>query len=305
MKVKNQLFRLWILFTLTGMITVVSCKKENKSDSSADSEAVFKASNDDAAMEGHFNSVFDDVTGVDDGTAGEDLGLYGSDGFGVFTNRVNIGDDVEFTGQTSVRCFTVTIEPMERGLFPKTVTIDFGTGCEIRGHERKGKIITVYTGRLHIPGNKATTSFENYYIDSFKIEGKHSVQNTSSPGSNSRSFTTTIENAKLLNVNSGHWVAWSSEKAYTQVEGNGTPWWPIDDVFHISGSSRGEWSTGKSWVAETTDPLVKKFTCHWIVDGTVRFKVNNTEGVLEYGDGTCDNTATITVNGNTRTVSLR
>jgi hypothetical protein len=305
MKIKNQLWQVGTVIALTTIISFNSCKKENQADSPNDAEAVFKASADDAVMEDHFNSVFDDVAGVDDATAGEDIGLYGSDGFGVFANRVNIGGNVEFTGQNTVRCFTVTIEPRDRGVFPKTVIIDFGTGCTIRGHERKGQIITVYTGRLHIPGNKATTSFENYYIDSFKIEGTHVLENSSSPGSNRRSFTTKIENAKVTNVNSGNWVGWNSEKVFTQVEGNGTPWWPNDDVFHISGSSSGEWSTGKSWRAETTDPLVKKFGCKWIVDGTIRFKVNNTEGILEYGDGTCDNAATVTVNGHTRTIRLR
>jgi hypothetical protein len=58
-------------------------------------------------------------------------------------------------------------------------------------------------------------------------------------------------------------------------------------------------------MAEVTSPLVKAFTCRWISKGTVKIRVNDTVGLLDYGNGDCDNEATLTVNGTSRTIKLR
>ena len=156
---------------------------------------------------------------------------------------------------------------------------------------------------MHIPGSTATTTFEGYFVDSFQIEGKHLVQNTSS--SNQREFTVKVEDGKITNVNSGKWVEWNKNRVHTQVEGNGTPFWPLDDVYNITGTSNGSNSNEKTWSTEITSPLVRKFICYWIVQGTMNIKVNDREGVLDFGDGECDNKATITVNGTVREITLR
>ncbi len=290
---------------ITMLLLMVSCQKDKSTiDVTTDIESLVTASSDELTQESTFNEVFDDVTGIDDATAGEDLGIYGTAGDGIFIGQAS-GGGSDLINEPSTRCFTVTVTPRERGVFPKTVTIDFGSGCEVRGHLRKGKIITVYTGRLHVPGSKAVTSFDNFSIDSFKIEGKHTVQNTTSPGSNQRSFTATVENARITNVNNGNWCAWNSKRIMTQVEGNGTPFFPKDDIFSITGTRSGECSNGKSRTSEIMEPLLKKFACKWIVKGVVKISLNNTVGLLDFGDGTCDNKATLTVDGVSRAISLR
>jgi hypothetical protein len=291
-------------FMITMLLLMVSCQKDKSTNNvTTDIESLVTASSEELSQESTFNEVFDDVTGIDDATAGEDLGIYGADGDGIFTGQASGGGSDQLN-EPSTRCFTVTVTPRERGVFPKTVTIDFGNDCEVMGHLRKGKIITVYTGRLHVPGSKAVTGFDNFSIDSFKIEGKHTVQNTTLPGSNQRSFTTNAENARITNVNNGNWCAWNSTRNMTQVEGNGTPFFPKDDIFSITGTRRGECSNGKSKTSEIIEPLVKKFTCKWIVKGVMKISLNNTVGLLDFGDGTCDNKATLTTDGVSRAISL-
>jgi hypothetical protein len=58
-------------------------------------------------------------------------------------------------------------------------------------------------------------------------------------------------------------------------------------------------------MAEVAEPLVKAFTCRWISKGVLRIKLNDTVGLLNFGNGTCDNEARLTVNGETRTIKLR
>lgn len=65
-------------------------------------------------------------------------------------------------------------------------------------------------------------------------------------------------------------------------------------------------SDGNSWTAEIIQPIIRKFTCAWRVKGEITFTRNsNTKtAVLDYGDGSCDDQATVTVNGKTHTITL-
>ncbi len=300
MKMKTNLTAPVISMIAICILATVSCQKDKNSTGKADTELVASATIDEQLIESTFNDVYDDATGIDDLTAGDDIGIYGSAGAGIFSRTI-----FDPAARTETRCFTVTVTPKERGVFPKTVTLDFGAGCETRNHIRKGKIIFTYTGRLHVPGNQVITSFENYSIDSFAIEGKHTLTNIAAAGANQKSFSVKVENARLTNTLSGKWWTWNSERVFKQTEGNGTDFFPLDDVFSLEGGSNGTSSAGRNWVSQITNPLIKKFTCRWLVSGTIEVSVNNTVGTLDFGNGTCDNKANLTVNGASRTLTLR
>ena len=91
----------------------------------------------------------------------------------------------------------------------------------------------------------------------------------------------------------------------TQIEGNGTPMWPVDDIFTIRGAGRGENSRGNSWAHEVVEPLYKKFTCRWISKGILAIVRNGKTARLDFGNGECDNKAVLTVNGVSREITLR
>jgi hypothetical protein len=284
-----------LAFLLLGALTFTSCKKE--SSTASDETATVESTESNSEAEAAYDDVFDNTMGIGV-ESGEDLGITGS--VGVF-GRMESGS---YTGRIdSNRCFTVTVVPQTPGVFPKTVTINFGAGCLGRdGKLRKGKIITVFTGKMKIPGSKATTTFDGYKVDSVTVKGTHEVTNNSL--SNNNIFTTKVIEGKLI-WDSGRWVTWSSIRTVVQLEGNGTPNWPIDDVFSITGAGRGENNRGKSWAHEVIEPLIKKFTCRWISKGVLRIRFNNTNGILNFGNGECDNKATLTINGNVKIITLR
>ena len=63
--------------------------------------------------------------------------------------------------------------------FPKTVTIDYGTGCiDANGRTKKGKIIINVSGDMRVAGNTRTVTFENFFINDVKIEGSRNAENT-------------------------------------------------------------------------------------------------------------------------------
>ncbi|HET9055823.1 MAG TPA: hypothetical protein VFN30_03140 [Chitinophagaceae bacterium] len=271
---------------LMGALTFTSCKKENSTDTQQEIVVTLDAAQNDAEAENQFNDVFDNVTATN---GGDNLGLV--DGAGIYGREDSVG-----------RCFTVTVSPDTPGVFPKTVTIDFGTGCLGKdGKLRTGKIMIVFTGRLAEPGKSATTTFVNYTVNGVKIEGTHVITNTST--SNNRSFTVEVTNAKITKQD-GKWVKWSSAKSFVQTEGNGTPRFHEDDVIVITGNKNGENSEGATWSATIIDQLVRKGNCRWIVSGKVNLVRKGVTALLDYGNGDCDNKATITINGVTREITL-
>jgi hypothetical protein len=299
---KKNLFNLTTMLLFSGVLAITSCQKENGTDPVTETPeaATMKASQDDAQAEEQYDDVFNIAMGVKASDAGEEIGL--GEGIGFHGNRTSSGDRT--SAPDSNRCFTVTVSPRTPGVFPKTVTTDFGTGCRGRdGKLRKGKIVTVYTGPMFVPGKKATTTFVNYSVDSFKIEGTHEVENTST--SNHRSWTVKVTGGKITNTNTNAWKSWNSNKTIEQTEGNGTPHFPMDDVFKITGNASGSNSAGSSWTSAITDPLIKKFSCRWIVKGIVTTTRNGNTATLNYGNGACDNQAVLTINGVSHNITLR
>ncbi|HEV7782934.1 MAG TPA: hypothetical protein VGO58_16780 [Chitinophagaceae bacterium] len=297
MKFRFKLTQLLTLSLFFCLLMIVSCQKEssrNGTDDQQEMEASQVSSESDTEAEMVFNGIFDDAMGVNG-----DVGIGGTGIFG----RVTACPDVTITH----------LNPPD--LFPAKVVLDFGAnGCVGNdGHMRRGKIIIHYTGRLLFPGSVATTIFEGFYFDSIKVEGTHKITNTS-PSSNTppaRQFTVDVINGKLIRP-SGNFIEWNSHKVITQIEGLLTPA-PLDDIFKVEGNASGKVKRGALivlWQSTITEPLVKRFNCRWIVKGRVRTTRVNTNtsspwvAVLDFGAGTCDNQATLTINGVTHQITL-
>lgn len=289
--------KLAIIAIFSFLLIFTACSKENSQSVTADEQEVEAAkvsSEADGDAEIVFNGVFDDAMGVND-----EVGIAGTGVFGRVT-----------------ACPDVLIERLGLpNLFPVKITLDFGTGCVGRdGHFRKGKVITVYTNRLLIPGAMATTLFDGFYFDSIKVEGRHKITNTSPlviPAT-SRQFTVDITDAKLTKP-SGNFIDWESHKVSTQFEGLVTNN-PLDDIFRIEGNSSGKVKRDNLivlWESNITEALIKRFNCRWIVKGKVRTVRRNADAntrwfaLLDFGNGNCDNQAIITINGVTFQITLR
>jgi hypothetical protein len=277
---KNLLLQIVAIGGLLAL-TILACQKEKSTTQDPieqyETNISKLSSESDTEAELVFDGIFDDAMGVN-----QEVGM---GGMGIF-GRLNA-------------CPTVIItRPNAPAPFPVRVVLDFGTGCVARdGHYRKGKIIHVYTNRLLVPNAVVETSFDGFYFDSTKVEGTMRIKNTTEP---------TIGPRYLINV------SWNSEKVRTQFEGVLTAT-PIDDAFRITGAARGQVkrdTTLVGWNATIVEPLVRRNNCRWIVTGTVRTVRENAAtgtrfvGLINYGSGTCDNAATVTINGVTYNITL-
>ena len=299
--------RLTVLL-FVSVIVFGSCKKETSADTSQEEFASQASSEADAESDDIFNEVFDNVMGVN-----TDVAFGGTGVFGRMNNSGTAGETARLNA-----CPDVTITHLSNtSPFPVRIVMDFGTGCTGRdGRTRSGKIITEYTRRLVVPGAVATTIFVDYTVDSIKVQGKHKITNQSDTltGTNCpvHKWKVEVTDAKLIKPN-GNYTEWHSTRTITQTEGRCTPLIPLDDIYEIRGGSGGKVKRGDlliAWNAEITEPLIKKFTCRWLVKGIIRIaRLNLTTNspwvaAINYGNGDCDNKAIVTINGISHIITL-
>ena len=284
-----------------------SCKKETSVDTTQEEFASQASSEADAEADDIFNEVFDNVMGVNADVA------FG--GTGVFGRMNSVGISNETARLTACPDLTITAVTAPN-TFPVKVIMDFGTGCTGRdGRTRSGKIVVVYTNRLIVPGAKATTEFIDYKVDSINVQGTHTITNLSEPltaNCMTHKWKVEVARGKLTKPN-GNYVEWNSTKTVAQLEGNCTIFIPHDDIYKITGNANGKVKRGDlliAWNSEITEPLVKKFTCRWLVKGIIRIvRLNLTTNspwvaTINYGNGDCDNKALATVNGVAHIITL-
>ncbi len=299
MKMSALTGRLATILALTIVFTFASCSKDGEQSTQTAQQSLTQATMEaDAEGEIVYDDVFNNVMGVNSTVA---IG-----GTGVF-EAANSSQPGTLEPVTPP-CFTLGIEFLGNpDNFPVKVTIDFGTGCLGKdGRTRKGKIITVYTGHMILAGSVAETSFDNYYVNDIKVEGTHRVENKSTAGA--FTFETKVVNGKLTRLN-GDFVNWNRTRTITQVEGNTTPMNPLDDAYSIVGIGSGIVQRGDktaTWTTTNIEPLIKRFDCRWITKGKQAIQRNDgPQGILDFGNGNCDNKATITVNGVSIEITLK
>lgn len=200
-----------------------------------------------------------------------------------------------------IACATVTITPASG--FPKTIVIDFGTSCTHNGITRSGKINIVISDSVRRNGSTAVMTFTNYYVNLFKVEGTITWTNTSTP--NTKSWTRRTENGKITAPSGRYWLH-SGLRAVVQTAGVNTPMNLLDDVFSITGNHTVANAAGATREITVLEALQKKTACANIDKGKLKVQAPNHYAVIDYGDGTCDNLATISINGRPpRTIILR
>lgn len=198
-------------------------------------------------------------------------------------------------------CATVTFDTASS---PKKMTVDFGSvNCTCQdGRNRRGKIITTFTGRYRDAGTVITHTFEDYFVDDNQILGTKTVTNTTGTV-----FTIHVDGQIIL-ANSAGTITWISDRVRTWTQGYNTLLW-LDDVYEVTGTASGTNAAGKNFTINITNPLVRKMQlgcARNFVQGTLEIEVDGGHTrTLDYGDGTCDNIGTLTIRNRDYTINLR
>jgi hypothetical protein len=199
-------------------------------------------------------------------------------------------------------CATVTLDTT---VMPRVLTIDFGdtNSLCLDGRYRRGKILVTFNGRYRHPGTVITTGFDEYHVNDNKVDGSKVLTNMGFNDDGNMYYTIEIVGV-IYKANNGGTLSWNSSRVREWIQGFDTfnPW---DDIYLITGTADGIMPGGYTWEREIINPLRVELACRFIVSGTVEIRPQDRPvRILDYGNGDCDNIATVIVNGVTYTIYL-
>jgi hypothetical protein len=272
-------------FILAGLfisfsLTFSACKKDNEN---ADED--FQSTAEDIGQAENISSDVDNMT----------CRLASN---GTFSN--DNAPDPSFDQFSFHSCATVTNDSVNHILL-----VDFGSGCTgADGKTRAGRIIINYNGTGYFdPGSSWVMTFDSFYVNSRHVEGTRSVVNNGLNGSGNMTWSIDAQNMRITRPD-GSWRAWNSQRTREIVSGFGDNTW-TNDVYLINGTMSGSNSNGQT-ITGTITNVRRDHSCHFITAGTMTMTPSGRPArTIDFGNGTCDDLATVTRNGVTRTIHLR
>lgn len=273
-----------------GFFTI-SCEQNDgvKNESSID-DLFVNAVTDDAYNDELVNTVLDDV----------DYELTLAEASGYSSLKSGVIDDGG-NGESGILCRPERIiDRNDSTMFPKVITLVFSGDCESwHGKVRSGKIIITISDHMWVVGSTRVTTFEDFYVDSCKIEGTRTVTNLGINADGLWQQSMTLADGKVT-FPDGLEITRDADKIRTWVElpekRKG-----YKGTYTVEGAASGVNIDGLAYEMEIITPLFKEMFCPWFVSGIKNIAVEEiTQIQIDYGDGECDNVATLTVDGETK-----
>ncbi len=203
-------------------------------------------------------------------------------------------------------CPVVTITFPDTMPFPRHIVIDFGTGCEgPHGRIRAGKIIVDQTGPFFVEASVRTFTLDSFYVDDFHIEG---IREVTCDGRNEDSLIqhSIVVTGGIVTTPDGRVITREASCTRVWFEGEITPWNIYDDKYRITGTASGINRFGYTYESEITEPVIFDMSCIYrLVQGVVTIISEEHTVTIDYGDGTCDNIAIVTIDGEERIIHFR
>lgn len=279
MKLRNYI--LPVLFAATCFTLITSCTKNEPKQDNTKATAVDNSS---ILAERMFN----------------DVGKYTS---GVLTNNK----------KSTLKSIAADVSPISSCLrfyfdfnsSPNKLVLDFGTEncfCE-DGLNRRGKILITYDAGYADSLATLNTTFDGYYVNNNQVTGSRTLSYKGHNQDKHPNWTVTI-NGSIILANNGGTINYQATHNTAMIEGESTMDYK-DNVFSTTGSASGTTPAGQAFSALVTTPLISTMKCNNFVKGVVELTpAGEPKRTLNYGEGDCDNKASLTVNGITFDVTL-
>ena len=277
--------RIFTFIAAAIMISIFSCQKDT---STLDDEAL-NIADDDAVAEALFEDVFSTADNASIIAEGMDKGEDSKSVMEVLTDS----------------CPTITVTRQGTALWPKTITVDYGTVCTgLNDNVRKGKIIIEVTGPRIQEGAKRTVRFVDYYFNDIKVEGTKVLETIGFNDSQHFVVAVSLTGGKLT-LPDGKTIERSAEHQREWIAGLLTRniW---DDECLVSGSATGTDINGSAYTNTITTALHWTRACRFIISGVVQIGRGDAAPVmLDFGTGDCDAKAVVTRGDESKEITLR
>lgn len=294
------------LLVLATSLTVVSCKKDKKEEQDTETTA---------ASDNSYSE-----------NAANDIMLIGNQAMDNANNTLTSYKLVKPEDEPFLlSCASVTVDTVL-----KKVTVTFNNTVCNDGRTRNGSLTYDYSQstngakRYRSPGFKCVVTSNNYSVDGNAITiNSKTIQNTTPVGFNPQTtnLTWTINANISVTKSNGGIVTWNCTR-YKTLLNTSDPAVYTNDLSPIAwskarigltGNASGVTAQGNNYTANITSQLVRDFSCapgayahrHPFIQGVLQFTPQGKQTrVIDYGNGACDMTATLTIGTYTTTITL-
>jgi hypothetical protein len=223
------------------------------------------------------------------------------------TNNVSSFKTEETTAILS-SCATLHFDTLNH-LNPDSITVNFGTancmGNDLR--YRRGSLLIIYNGKYKDSLTTITVTPINYFVNNNGISGTKTIKNLGRNALGNLVYQF-IDNVTITKADNGGTFTWTSNRQREWIAGQTTLFNWLDDKYAITGSAIGTNSNGRSFTSVITKPLIRDMSigCRkYFTSGVISHTPNNKPSrIIDFGDGGCDNKATVTINGKIYEISL-
>jgi hypothetical protein len=283
MKTNRVILNTCMIIAASALL-LTGCKKdEEDNDTSASSDNAFA------------EATYNDITNIC-----EEAGITGT--------LSNYRTGPAATDGILTSCATITFDTVN-SLDQDTIHINFGaTNCTGNdGRNRRGEILVYYSGAFRDSNSTHTVTFNNYFVNDNQVLGTKTVTNLGHNTAGNLVYDIDV-NGQIHLANNAGTITWTSQRQREWTQGESTLIWS-DDVYSITGSASGTGSSGNTFTANITSPLIRNMALgcrRHFVQGTFDLTpANRPARTVDFGTGTCDDVATVTINNHTYTIHLR
>lgn len=304
--IKNKLKIAILAMIFAGAAVTTSCKKKESTPEPT------PAAVDSDQSGANANNISENIE--------SDLNAIGSEA----SDMVNNGSLANYRSEASsvLGCASVI-----RDTTHKTITVTFNGNQCLDGKTRSGSLVYNYSastnGATHYrhPGFVENVSSNNYVVDGYTVNiNSKTISNVTPVGFNpaTTNETWSITANITVNLGTGGNISWSCDRVKTLLNTNtvyanaATPINWANARIGITGSASGSRTIGnESFTVNVTNQLIRDFgACsingrHPFIQGTFVYTPSGKSArTFDYGNGSCDLNATVTIDNNTYNVNL-
>jgi hypothetical protein len=276
--------KIFSIFLSLLVISFTSCKK----DSSLIEQASLDLADDDAVSD----AVYEDVFSTADNAT-------------IILDQLIKGEDSKSELTLTDSCPTIKVTRPANALWPRVVTVDYGSGCAgFYEATRSGKIVIEVSAPRTEVGSKRTVTFNNYFFNGIKVEGTKVFENTGLNSNNNPVISVKLTNGKLT-LPDGKTIerSFNHQREWTAGYMTKNIW---DDECLVTGTATGKTINGVAYTNTIVSALQWKRVCKFIVAGVVKIEREGSDAIeLNYGTGECDAKAVVTKGTESKEILLR
>jgi hypothetical protein len=219
----------------------------------------------------------------------------------IFNDILSIADEAGYTDTLSLQRGSCAVITNDTNSKPHLLTIDFGnTDCPGADDiSRRGRIMVTYSGLYNDSSYTHMISPDNYFVNNNHVLGNITVKDNGLNNQGHFTYAVSVD-GQIFSPAYASAISWSCN--YTRE------WSPgalavdfSDDAFKVTGTSSGTGPDSLRWTANIIGALYFENGCLFRYPGSGLVEITpagKQPRTLDYGSGSCDKSATMTINGN-------